>query len=82
MKIKTNTHTEMNANTHTENLTTIPAPSQETNPLYERILLGIDQHAADRRATMPGTWRRPRLGDCLFALSTVRPASGSDISSN
>jgi transposase len=49
MNIKTNTHTEMNANTHDQILNTTPAPAQATNPLPERILLGIDQHAADLR---------------------------------
>ena len=39
----------MKTNTHDQILTTIPGVAQATNPLYERILLGIDQHAADLR---------------------------------
>ncbi|MDE3067639.1 MAG: transposase [Verrucomicrobiota bacterium] len=49
--MKTNIHieTDMNTNTHDQNLTTIPGSPQATNPLCDRILLGIDQHAADLR---------------------------------
>jgi transposase len=40
----------MNTNTHNhDHLTTVPAPVQAANPPYDRILLGIDQHAADLR---------------------------------
>lgn len=39
----------MKTNTHDQILTTIPVDPQATNPLYDRILLGIDQHAADLR---------------------------------
>jgi transposase len=39
----------MKTNTHDQILTTIPNNPQGANPPYERILLGIDQHAADLR---------------------------------
>ncbi len=39
----------MKTNTHDRNITTTAALPQATNPLYDRILLGIDQHAADLR---------------------------------
>ena len=44
-----NHHTAVRANTHTGNITTLPAVPQGTNLLCERILLGMDQHAADLR---------------------------------
>jgi hypothetical protein len=36
-------------NTHTHNLNTVSAEPQVAKPSYERILLGIDQHAVDLR---------------------------------
>jgi transposase len=39
----------MNTNTHTDNITPTPAVAQVANPFCDRILLGIDQHAADLR---------------------------------
>jgi len=40
----------MKTNTHRQNqLTTTPASAQVTKPICERMLLGIDQHAADLR---------------------------------
>jgi hypothetical protein len=44
-----NSNTEVKTNTHTHNLNTIPGRRQVAIPAYERILLGIDQHAADLR---------------------------------
>ena len=44
-----NSLTEVKTNTHNPNLNTIPADPQVAKPLYERIFLGIDQHAADLR---------------------------------
>ena len=49
MKNTVNHHTAVRANTHTGNITPTPATTQATNTLCERILLGIDQHAADHR---------------------------------
>lgn len=49
MKDTVNHHTAVRANTHTGNITPTPATTQATNTLCERILLGIDQHAADLR---------------------------------
>lgn len=45
-------HTTTQTNTHDQNLnqvTTTPGGSQATKPQYERILLGIDQHAESLR---------------------------------
>jgi len=47
--MKTNSLTEVKTNTHTLNLNTNPAQPQVAKPVCERILLGIDQHAADLR---------------------------------
>ena len=44
-----NSLTEVKTNTHTPNLNTSPAQPQVATPRCERILLGIDQHAADLR---------------------------------
>lgn len=49
MKNTVNPHTAVRANTHTGNIITTAALPQGTNSLCERILLGIDQHAADLR---------------------------------
>jgi transposase len=49
MKININSFTEVKTNTHTSKLNTPGADSQVAKPLCERILLGIDQHAADLR---------------------------------
>ena len=49
MKIN-NSNTPMKTHTHTAtNLTTTATPAQGANPPYERILLGIDQHAESLR---------------------------------
>ncbi len=42
--MKTNTHDQNQIN-----LTTTPSVAQVAKPVYDRILLGIDQHAADLR---------------------------------
>jgi hypothetical protein len=47
--MKKNSPTEVKTNTHNHNLNTNPAQPQVTKPLCERILLGMDQHAADLR---------------------------------
>src|SRR5881296_1618880 len=40
----------MKTNTRNQNHLTTPSPApQAAKPIYERILLGIDQHAADLR---------------------------------
>jgi hypothetical protein len=45
-----NSNINMKTNTHNQNhLTTTPSAAQGAKPLCERILLGIDQHAADLR---------------------------------
>ena len=49
MKNTINSLTDMKTNTHRSNFNTIPTDSQVAEPTYERILLGIDQHAADLR---------------------------------
>jgi transposase len=49
MKKTINSFTEVKTNTHTAKLNTPGADSQVAKPLYERILLGIDQHAVDLR---------------------------------
>src|SRR5437867_11147888 len=49
MKNTINSLTDMKTNTHRSNFNTIPTDSQVAKPIYERILLGIDQHAADLR---------------------------------
>jgi hypothetical protein len=49
MKTKTNSFTEVKTNTHTSKINTNRDDSQVAKPAYERILLGIDQHAADLR---------------------------------
>lgn len=49
MKNKINHHTAVRANTHTDNITPTPAVAQAVNVRCDRILLGIDQHAADLR---------------------------------
>ena len=49
MKKTVNHHTAVRANTHTDNITPTPAVAQAANPLCDRVLLGIDQHAADLR---------------------------------
>jgi transposase len=46
---KTNSLTEVKTNTHTRNLNSTRVDAQVAKPLCERILLGIDQHAADLR---------------------------------
>jgi|KBSSwiStaDraftv2_1062776.scaffolds.fasta_scaffold1504937_1 hypothetical protein len=48
MKTK-NSNTEVLTNTHTQNLNTSRQAVQVAKPLCERILLGIDQHAAQLR---------------------------------
>jgi transposase len=48
MNTKTNSFTEVKTNTHGYNLNATTASAQAQKP-YERILLGIDQHAADLR---------------------------------
>ena len=45
----TNSDTEMKTDTHDHNLNTNPARRQAASALCERVLLGIDQHAADLR---------------------------------
>jgi hypothetical protein len=46
----TNSNTHMKTSTHTEsNLTTTPPNTQGPKPPYDRILLGIDQHAEHLR---------------------------------
>jgi transposase len=45
----TNSNTVVKTNTHSTNLTTTPTDPQVATPPYERILLGIDQHALDLR---------------------------------
>ena len=48
--MKDTTHIRAITRTNTQNnINTIPTIPQGTNALYERILLGIDQHAADLR---------------------------------
>jgi hypothetical protein len=47
--MKKNSLTEVKTNTYKRNLNTNPAQPQVAKPLCERILLGIDQHAADLR---------------------------------
>jgi len=47
--MKKNSLTEVKTNTHRNNDNTIGLDRQVAKPLYERILLGIDQHAADLR---------------------------------
>jgi transposase len=47
--MKKNSLTEVKTNTHRYNHNTNPAQPQVATPLCERILLGIDQHAADLR---------------------------------
>ena len=49
MKKNNSSFTEVKTNTHTSKLNTSGADSQVTKPRCERILLGIDQHAADLR---------------------------------
>jgi transposase len=49
MKTKINSFTEVKTNTHTSKINTKRDDSQVAKPAYERILLGIDQHAADLR---------------------------------
>ena len=44
-----NSDINMKTNTHSNKLSTIAAPEQAGKPPYERILLGIDQHAEDLR---------------------------------
>ena len=45
-----NSNINMKTNTHRQNqLTTTPASAQVTKPICERMLLGIEQHAADLR---------------------------------
>ena len=45
-----NSNVHMKTNTHNQNhLTTTPLAAQGVKALYERLLLGIDQHAADLR---------------------------------
>jgi len=44
-----NSNTEVKTNTHTHNVITTPGEPQVATRAHERILLGIDQHAADLR---------------------------------